>query len=87
MIDRIEKLNALDSGMLVAGQQLLIPVRRAPHTDFVSRFDPGWRAGEDEGRGRLAPPLAAFLLVAAGASGPPGGRRPAAAAGTLRTPG
>ncbi|MBB3041459.1 LysM peptidoglycan-binding domain-containing protein [Nocardioides soli] len=26
MIDRIEKLNALDSGMLVAGQRLLVPV-------------------------------------------------------------
>lgn len=26
MIERIEKLNALDSGMLVAGQRLLVPV-------------------------------------------------------------
>lgn len=26
MIDRIEKLNALDSGMVVAGQQLVVPV-------------------------------------------------------------
>jgi len=26
MMDRIEKLNALDSGMLVAGQRLLVPV-------------------------------------------------------------
>ena len=26
MIERIEKLNALDSGMLVAGQKLLVPV-------------------------------------------------------------
>ena len=26
MIDRIQKLNALDSGMLIAGQRLLIPV-------------------------------------------------------------
>ena len=26
MMDRIEKLNALDSGMLVSGQRLLIPV-------------------------------------------------------------
>ena len=26
MIDRIEKLNALDSGMVVAGQRLLVPV-------------------------------------------------------------
>lgn len=25
MIDRIEKLNALDSGMVVAGQQLVVP--------------------------------------------------------------
>lgn len=26
MIDRIEKLNALDSGMVVAGQKLVVPV-------------------------------------------------------------
>lgn len=26
MIDRIEKLNALDSGMVVAGQELVVPV-------------------------------------------------------------
>jgi LysM domain-containing protein len=27
MMDRIEKLNALDSGMLVSGQRLLVPAR------------------------------------------------------------
>jgi hypothetical protein len=26
MIDRIEKLNALDSGMVVAGQELVVPI-------------------------------------------------------------
>ena len=30
---------------------------RTSDTDFVSRLDPGWRAGEEQGRGRGAPPL------------------------------
>ena len=51
MMDHIKDLNDLDSGSLQAGQKLRVPAGRLHPTDFVSRLDPGWRAGEDEGRG------------------------------------
>ena len=35
------------------------PRRVATSTDFVSRLDPGWRAGEDGGRDHEVPPFAA----------------------------
>ncbi len=67
MVERIQRLNALDSGMLVAGQELRIPTERLTHTDFASRLDPGWRAGEDEGRNlRGFRPSRHFLSADAG---------------------
>ena len=50
MVTTIERLNGLDGGTIQSGQRLVVPLHCGT-TDFASRFDPGWRAGEDEGRG------------------------------------
>ena len=75
MMDEIKQLNALDSGVLQAGQRLVVRRRwLSQHTDSVSRLDPGWRAGKTgAGPGGSAP--AAFAHTAhvpvAGYSGTP----------------
>ena len=49
MMEHIKDLNDLDSAPCRPARSSAC--RPSSHTDFVSRLDPGWRAGEDEGRG------------------------------------